>query len=138
MASDDATARTVDGSLGSDPDAPTRVRPCRMSSPRHIGGVSSGDAGGVGWQEAWAASGSAVLVAEVAQLARERDELARRVAVLDAKLIEVTDRTRESEAVRAAYRRGYFAGRASQRRGAAAVADPERHARGWVREVLTA
>jgi hypothetical protein len=70
-------------------------------------------------------------------LARERDELARRVAVLDAKLVELTSCWMgEREAVRAAYRRGYFAGRASQRRGAAAIEDPERHARGWVREVL--
>jgi hypothetical protein len=78
------------------------------------------------------------VVAQVAQLARERDELARRVAVLDAKLIEVTDLLLGGETVRAAYRRGYFAGRASQRRGAAEVADPERHARGWIREVLAA
>ena len=86
-----------------------------------------------------AAGGSAgTVVAQVAQLVRERDELARRVAVLDAKLIEVTDPSREGEAVRAAYRRGYFAGRASQRRGAAEVADPERHARGWIREALAA
>ncbi len=76
------------------------------------------------------------VVAQVAQLARERDELARRVAILDSKLIEVTDQLRAGEAVRAAYRRGYFAGRASQRRRAAAVADPERRARGWIREVL--
>jgi hypothetical protein len=80
-----------------------------------------------------------MLVSQVAQLVREREELARRVAVLDAKLIEVTDRLREDEAgVREAYRRGYFAGRAAVRRGAAEVADPERHARGWVREVLAA
>jgi hypothetical protein len=79
-----------------------------------------------------------MLVAQVAQLVRERDELARRVAILDAKLIEVTDQLREGEAVRSAYRRGYFAGRASKQRGAAEVADPERLARGWVREVLAA
>jgi hypothetical protein len=42
----------------------------------------------------------------------------------------------EGEAIRAAYRRGYYAGRASQRRGAPAIDDPERHARGWIREVL--
>jgi hypothetical protein len=83
--------------------------------------------------------GADMLVSQVAQLVREREELARRVAVLDAKLIEVTDRLREHEAgVREAYRRGYFAGRAAVRRGAAEVADPERHARGWVREVLAA
>jgi hypothetical protein len=76
------------------------------------------------------------VVAQVAQLARERDELARRVVILDAKLIEVTDERRAGEAVRAAYRRGYFAGRASQRRGAAVVAEPELGARGWIREVL--
>jgi len=61
------------------------------------------------------------------------------VTILDAKLIEVTDRSREVEAaVREAYRRGYFAGRAAVRRGAVEVADPERLARGWVREVLAA
>lgn len=84
-------------------------------------------------------SSGAAIVSQVAQLVRERDELARRVTILDAKLIEVTDRSREGEAaVREAYRRGYFAGRAAKRRGAAEVADPERHARGWVREVLAA
>ena len=83
-----------------------------------------------------AAGGAGGLVAQVAQLARERDEFARQVAILDAKLIELTDRMLEGEAIRAAYRRGYFAGRASQRRGAPAIDDPERHARGWIREVL--
>jgi ribosomal protein L13 len=88
-------------------------------------------------RRASATGGSAgALVAEVAQLVRERDEFARQVAILDAKLIELTDRMLEGEAVRAAYRRGYYAGRASQRRGAPAVPDPERHARGWIREVL--
>ena len=82
------------------------------------------------------ASAAGALVAEVAQLVRERDEFARQVAILDAKLIELTDRMLEGEAVRAAYRRGYYAGRASQRRGAPAVPDPERHARGWIREAL--
>ncbi|MGI9097031.1 MAG: hypothetical protein ACR2H2_00780 [Solirubrobacteraceae bacterium] len=77
------------------------------------------------------------LVAQVAQLARERDEFARQVAILDAKLIELTDQMLKDEAIRAAYRRGYFAGRASQRRGAPAVDDPERHARGWIRKALT-
>jgi hypothetical protein len=78
------------------------------------------------------------IVTQVAHLVRERDELARRIAILDAKLIEVTDQSRETETIREAYRRGYFAGRQSQRRGAPAVPDPERHARGWVREVLAA
>jgi len=77
------------------------------------------------------------LVAQVAQLAREREQLARQVAILDAKLIELTDRMLEGEAIRAAYRRGYFAGRAAQRRGAPAIEDPERHARGWIRQALT-
>jgi hypothetical protein len=81
---------------------------------------------------------TATVVEHVAQLARERDELARRVAILDAKLIEVTDQRREGEAVRAAYRRGYFAGRMSARRGAVEVADPERRARALVREVPAA
>jgi hypothetical protein len=76
------------------------------------------------------------LVAQVAQLARERDDFARQVAILDAKLIELTDQMLKDEAIRAAYRRGYFAGRASQRRGAPAVDEPERHARGWIREAL--
>lgn len=80
--------------------------------------------------------GAGALVSQVAQLARERDEFARQVAILDAKLIELTDRMLEGEAIRAAYRRGYFAGRAAQRRGAPAVDDPERHARGWIRQAL--
>jgi len=76
------------------------------------------------------------LVAQVAQVAREREQLARQVAILDAKLIELTDRMLDGEAIRAAYRRGYYAGRASQRRGAPATPNPERHARGWIREAL--
>jgi hypothetical protein len=87
-------------------------------------------------RRAGAAGGAGALVTQVAQLARERDEFARQIAILDAKLIELTDRMLEGEAIRAAYRRGYFAGRASQRRGAPAVDEPERHARGWIREAL--
>jgi hypothetical protein len=89
-------------------------------------------------QTSGAAISAQALVAQVARLARERDELARRVAILDAKLIEVTDAQYEREVVRAMYRRGYFAGRAARRRGAPAAVHPERHARGWVREVLAA
>lgn len=92
---------------------------------------------GVG-RHASAGGGSAgALVAQVAQLARERDEYARQVTILDAKLIELTDQMLKDEAIRAAYRRGYHAGRASQRRGAPAVDEPERHARGWIRKALT-
>lgn len=43
---------------------------------------------------------------------------------------------READMIRRAYRRGYIAGRASQRRGAPAVTNPERAARTWVRETL--
>ena len=107
--------------------------PPDRSSTRHSTVQGTTGAG----RPASAVAGSAgARVAQVAQLARERDEFARQVAILDAKLIEVTDLMLKGEAVRAAYRRGYFAGRASQRRGAAAVDDPERHARGWIREVL--
>jgi hypothetical protein len=92
---------------------------------------------GAGRRGSGVGGSAGALVAEVAQLARERDEFARQVAILDAKLIELTDRMLEGEAIRAAYRRGYFAGRAAQRRGAPAVEDPERHARGWIRKALT-
>jgi hypothetical protein len=44
------------------------------------------------------------LVAQVAQLARERDEFACHVAILDVEFIELTDRMLEDEAVRTAYR----------------------------------
>jgi hypothetical protein len=94
-------------------------------------------AAGAGRQGSAVGRNGGALVAEVAQLARERDEFARQIAILDAKLIELTDRMLEGEAIRAAYRRGYFAGRAAQRRGAPAVDDPERHARGWIRKALT-
>jgi hypothetical protein len=83
------------------------------------------------------AGSAGALVAQVAQLAHERDEFARQVAILDAKLIELTDLMLNDGAIRAAYRRGYHAGRAAQRRGAPAVDDPERHARGWIRKALT-
>jgi hypothetical protein len=98
--------------------------------------MSQGTARSSTARQTGAAGGAGALVAQVAQLARERDEFARQVAILDAKLIELTDRMLEGEAIRAAYRRGYYAGRASQRRGAPAIDDPERHARGWIREVL--
>jgi hypothetical protein len=98
--------------------------------------MSQGTARSSAARQTGAAGGAGALVAQVAQLARERDEFARQVAILDAKLIELTDRMLEGEAIRAAYRRGYFAGRAAQRRGAPAVEDPERHARGWIRKAL--
>lgn len=41
------------------------------------------------------------------------------------------------ELVRQAYRRGYLAGRASQRRGAPVAPSPEQTARGWVRKVCS-
>lgn len=78
------------------------------------------------------------VVAQVAEVVRERDELARRVRILDAKLLEVTDPRYEGDLVRRAYRRGYLAGRAAQRRGAPAVTNPERAARGWVRQAVRA
>jgi hypothetical protein len=106
-------------------DRPSR----RHSATQRTVGAAGHGPGGKG--------NASALVAEVAQLARERDEFARQVAILDAKLVELTDRMLEGEAIRAAYRRGYFAGRAAQRRGAPAVEDPERHARGWIREALT-
>jgi hypothetical protein len=112
-------------------DRPDHGRSQQAAAGTAVGGSS------VALVDEATAGGADMVVAQVAQLARDRDELARRVAVLDAKLIEVTGFWMgEREAVRAAYRRGYFAGRASQRRGAAVVADPERHARGWIREVL--
>ena len=43
---------------------------------------------------------------------------------------------RERETARVMYRRGYLAGHAARRRGAPAVTNPERHARGELRELL--
>lgn len=107
-------------------DAISDCQPADLdTNPQPFSGAATAAAGGI--------------VEQVAELVRERDELARRVAVLDAKLVEVTDLWEaERGTVRAAYRRGYFAGRTSARRGAPAVDDPERRARGWMREVLAA
>jgi hypothetical protein len=55
------------------------------------------------------------------------DELERRIRQQD---------HREAEVGRTMYRRGYLAGRAAQRRGAAVVPDPESRARGTAREML--
>lgn len=43
---------------------------------------------------------------------------------------------REAEIARTMYRKGYRAGRAAVRRGAPAVTNPERHARGDLRRML--
>lgn len=72
-------------------------------------------------------SSGACLADQVALLEAERDDLAARVELLSGKLDGI---------VRKAYRRGYLTGRASQRRGAPQVTNPERHARTWVREAL--
>lgn len=62
----------------------------------------------------------AAIEAENAALRREVQEL----------------RDREIEVGRKLYRRGYLAGRSAARRGAARETAPERHARGWAREML--
>jgi hypothetical protein len=53
----------------------------------------------------------------VAELLQERDALARRVEILDGKLVEVTDLLANGQAERAAYVRGYAAGYKAKRRG---------------------
>jgi hypothetical protein len=63
----------------------------------------------------------------VAELEREND-------LLRAELERLT--TRSADIGRRLYRRGYLAGRAAQRRGAVRETAPERHARGWAREML--
>lgn len=70
--------------------------------------------------------GSCRLADAVALLEAERDHLAARVRELEA---------HQSDVARRMYRRGYLAGRAAQRRGAPAVTNPERHARGEAREL---
>lgn len=69
------------------------------------------------------------LAAAFEQLEQERDELARRLFRLEAIW---------PDKIRGSYRRGYLAGRSAQRRGAPAVTNPERSARGWVREAVRA
>lgn len=68
--------------------------------------------------------------------------LADAVALLEAERDALRDevkrlREREVEIGRKLYRRGYLAGRAAVRRGAPRETAPERHARGWAREMLT-
>lgn len=67
--------------------------------------------------------------------------LAERVARLESERNQLTQelhRIRESELERARklYRRGYRAGYATGRRGADPETAPERHARGWARQLL--
>jgi hypothetical protein len=59
---------------------------------------------------------------------RERDEWRKRAEDAEAQ---------QQEIARTMYRRGYLAGRSSQRRGDPAVTNPERHARGEARRLLT-
>jgi hypothetical protein len=66
-------------------------------------------------------------------LMAERDRLEVEVAELRARLALVPA---EADVVRRAYRRGYLTGRAAQRRGEPAVTNPERQARGWVRQAV--
>lgn len=68
------------------------------------------------------------LVDAIALLEAERDAL-----LADNRQL----REHEADMIRRAYRRGYLAGRAASRRGAPAVTNPERNARGWVRETLS-
>ncbi len=77
-----------------------------------------------------------LLARQVAELEAERNELARRVAVLDTKLIEISDLAHERELIRRTYRRGYHAGYAAGRASAVELSNPERRARTWVREAL--
>jgi hypothetical protein len=67
---------------------------------------------------------------EVAALEAERDALARRCQVLDAKLIELSDDPERREELRKAYRRGYFAGRAAESRRELRITNPEANCRG--------
>jgi hypothetical protein len=69
------------------------------------------------------------------RLMAERDRLEIEVAALRKKLAAVPA---EADVVRKAYRRGYMAGRESQRRGAEAVTNPERTSRGWLRQAILA
>jgi hypothetical protein len=68
------------------------------------------------------------LLRAVAELIRERDRLARRAEILDAKLIEVTDLLENGDAARAAYRRGYYAGHKAKSRGRPARVPHQQHA----------
>jgi predicted TIM-barrel enzyme len=69
------------------------------------------------------------LVDAVAQVIQQRDELLRRVEVLNDKLIELSTPLDERIEVREIARRAY-------RRGAPVVTNPERHARGWMRDLM--
>lgn len=76
------------------------------------------------------------IVERLIRTARERDRLARHIEILNAKLLELSADHVEPRQIRDAYRRGYRAGRAAKRRGAPDIANPEVHARGWVRQAL--
>lgn len=69
------------------------------------------------------------LASQVAALEAERDELARRLAGHDRHTADVATRM---------YRRGYHAGYTVASRGAPAVTNPERNARGELRQMLKA
>jgi hypothetical protein len=68
-----------------------------------------------------------VLAARVALLEAERNALAAEITGL---------REHEIAIARKLYRRGYRTGWAAARRGAAPQTAPDRHARGWAREML--
>lgn len=78
------------------------------------------------------------LALAVERMERERDELRGLNDLLAARVAQLEDlHDRElSEKLRAAYRRGYLTGRAAKRRGAGAVTNPERAARGDLGRML--
>jgi hypothetical protein len=73
------------------------------------------------------------VIAAVTALTRERDELAHLNDLLAARVAELEDT--DAERRRLDYRRGYWAGRASVRRGAASTTSPELRARGDLRHL---
>lgn len=72
------------------------------------------------------------------RILNERDELQRRVLVLERKLLQLSDPSRDAEVVRKAYRRGYIVGRNAKRRGDPVDPAPEKNARTFVREAIGA
>jgi hypothetical protein len=80
------------------------------------------------------------LVREVSEAMLERDQLRRKVNVLNAKLIEISDLVNSDQEraaeIRRAYRQGYKTGYSAGRASSEELTNPERRARGWIREAI--
>lgn len=74
------------------------------------------------------------LANRIIEIVADRDRLTRQVRALEAQLVEAAVQDRQS--IRRAYRTGYRAGYYAGKRGQEQASNPDRYARGWVKDRL--